>query len=455
MDCWMDLDLGAGTTLTRHIPEELIDKMLNLLWDDQEALKQCSLVSRSFLCTCQKLSFECIRLEEIPDDVDDWAGHILRDSRPTMAERLELLLKSSPHLALLIKDLHIVDQSDLCTWGSWLTDDESLPFILPLLVNLERFYIASGMKDPDYIYLTHLPKPVQEAFFATWRLPKLTHIAIARITFGSFKDVLLVISQSSHSVRNIALCMVDGEEDREVNGNHDRDINGQLIIPRPSSTRHIDSLTFTSFGEHFTEFYTWLLSPETKFVWSSLHKLHFYIRGEFTFQEDLSVFRRILTASPSVEELHVVMYELFRFEGRNTWTESGPQEPIDISSIRVLHLVTDLFGSGLSILDWWCDNLASAPSLALEDLEIYVFPAYSCRPAAALDLIRRLDKILSSTERDINLKIRILPTRNDNLCLVPEDLRHCFTGLRAKGRLEVDCVDDDGLKAYTGYEEDI
>ncbi|KAG7085348.1 hypothetical protein E1B28_002914 [Marasmius oreades] len=289
MDRRMELDLGAGGTPT--IPEELIDKILDLLWDDQKALKQSCLASRSFVRTCQKLIFECIWLEDIPNGGDSNA-HLL-----TMAQRLELLLRSTPHFALLIKGLHIVSN-----WTKWLTRDKTLPFILPLLVNLRRFYISNGKKNSDYIIIPYLPKAVQEALFATWRSPKLTHIAMGCIAFALFEDVLSVISQSSHSVRNIALCMVDGD----VNNNRDSDINGRLVIP----SRHMDSLTFTPCeDEHSAQFYTWLLNLKTNFSWSSLRKLHFYIGGEFTLEEDLSLFRHILTASPSIEELHISMYD--------------------------------------------------------------------------------------------------------------------------------------------------
>ncbi|KAG7085350.1 hypothetical protein E1B28_002916 [Marasmius oreades] len=356
-----------------------------------------------------------------------------------MAERLELLLKSSPHLALLIKALHINSH-----WVTeWLKEDESLPFILPLLVNLERFYISNSERNSTYIFLPHLPKPVQEALFATWRSPKLTHIAMAGIRFVSFKDVLSVISQSSHSVRNIALCMVDGddmESDGEVNANRDSGINGQSVIPGPSSTRNTESLTFNPCkDEHSAQFYTWLLNPEAKFSWSSLHKLHFYIGGEFTFEEDLALFRRILTVSPSIEELHVVTHDVFG----DTWTDSGPHKPVDISSIQVLHLVVDLIESDLPILDWWCDNLTSVPSLALKDIEIYMFVSVPPPPETPLDLIpewKHLDKILTSMDQDINLKIGLLPRNAGNFYIVPEDLNLCFPRLRDKGRLEINCV---------------
>ncbi|KAG7085362.1 hypothetical protein E1B28_002925 [Marasmius oreades] len=425
----MELDLGAGGTPT--IPEELIDKILDLLWDDQEALKQSCLASRSFVRTCQKLIFECIWLEDIP------SGGYLNGHLLTMAQRLGLLLRSTPHLALLINGLHIVSDC-----GNWLTRDKSLPFVLPLLVNLRRFYISNGKKNPDYIIIPYLPKAVQEALFATWRSPKLTHIGMGYIAFASFEDVLSVISQSSHSVRNIAICMVDGEDmefDGQFNANHDSGINGQPVIPGPSSTRGIDSLTFTPCeDEHSAQFYTWLLNPKTNFSWSSLRKLHFHIGGQYTFEEDLSLFRHILTASPSIEELHISMYNSFG----NAWTNSGPHEPVDISSIRVLHLVVDLIKSDLPILEWWCDNLTSA--LALESFEIYKDASVYSLPETPLDLVlvwKCLDEILSSADRDIKLKIRLILPYNGSFCLFTDDLRHCFPRMRDKGRLEVDCVD--------------
>jgi hypothetical protein len=78
-------------------PQELIDLILGKTDSaDEETLKLCALVARSFRSTSQKLIFSDLTI--LPSG---------RDSIPAL-QRLADVLSESPHLALHVRTLHLV-----------------------------------------------------------------------------------------------------------------------------------------------------------------------------------------------------------------------------------------------------------------------------------------------------------------------------------------------------------
>ncbi|KAG7090470.1 hypothetical protein E1B28_009585 [Marasmius oreades] len=444
------------------LPQELIDVILEFLWNDQEALQQCCLSSRSFRPLCQRYIFECVRMNPISGKRSEKEHtsdnphqtpkiHVGDSHTPTMAQRLEDILKSSPGLALLIRDLRIcnVDESDWESSFGWLEKDTSLPFILPHLVNLERFYLSGSLTDDSRVKMTSLPKPVQEALFTTWKSPKLTHIGIHCVIFATFHDLTSVLLHSI-AVRDITLCFVDVDVD-DLDGNDLNTagvvaaLNGDVIegksdVLAPSTIIRaptIDSLALFAEPEVLSHLCSWLLSPTSNLPLSALRKLHLPVG----LPDDLPFFHQILKASPSLEELHVTML---------SWIESAPREPADISSLKVVRLAIDLGEDDDGVLPtshhptlrWWCDNLTSSRSLALTDFHIYLLTDYD-------ELIdtgwesqpewKRLDGILSSLKRSVNLKIQIMEDEPEigNRAKSLKPLEQQFSRMGDLGRLEV------------------
>ncbi|KAF9260946.1 hypothetical protein L218DRAFT_946479 [Marasmius fiardii PR-910] len=422
-------------TRSLELPQELIDAIVEYLWNDREALKQCCLTSRSFRPLCQKFIFECVRLNptrakrsdenasngnKTPKAADVDAGG---SQSLTMAQRLNNVLQSSPYLPQLIKDLRIcnVDDIEWETSFGWLEDDDSLSHILPLLVNLERFYVSGSLTDDSRIEMTELAKPVRDALFTTWKSPKLTHIGIHCVVFESFEDLSSILTHST-AVRDITLCFVDVGDDedllqentRDAGDHSNNDVDGKPVIQTSSAvtrTSTIDSLALFAEPEVLSRIY------------------------------DLPFFHQILRASPSLEELHITML---------SWVESAPRDPIDISSLRVVHMAIDLGEDDDGLLPtsqhptlrWWCDSLTSTRSLNLTDLDIYLLTDYDELEEAEWQLQpewNRLDEILSSGNRSINLKIRIMEDEPEpeRVAKPLKPLENKFLRMSNKGRLDV------------------
>ncbi|KAJ7120308.1 hypothetical protein C8R44DRAFT_174254 [Mycena epipterygia] len=110
----------------RNLCQELIDLILGKT-DSAETLKSCALVARSFRPPSQKLIFSGLTI--LPSG---------RDSIPAL-QRLADVLSASPHLAVHVRTLHLVQPSfhKPCVW----VQSDILPAILSTFTNLKSLNI--------------------------------------------------------------------------------------------------------------------------------------------------------------------------------------------------------------------------------------------------------------------------------------------------------------------------
>ncbi|KAF7372031.1 hypothetical protein MVEN_00061400 [Mycena venus] len=109
-------------------PQELIDLILGkIILADKETLKSCALVARSFRPTSQKMIFSDLTI--LPPG---------RDNIPAL-QRLTDVLSGSPHLALYVRTLHLIQPGFYkpCVW----MQSDILPAILPVLTNLKSLNV--------------------------------------------------------------------------------------------------------------------------------------------------------------------------------------------------------------------------------------------------------------------------------------------------------------------------
>lgn len=132
------------------LPPELENIIINLLHDDRQALKACSLVCRDFVATGQKHLFTKIVLHRDP----------ARPIFPSQTARLLQVLDSSPHIAYLVESLDIIDNwADRVPQGeerlrlfltrtnrsvNWVSRDTHLPCILERTKNLKNISFSSA-----------------------------------------------------------------------------------------------------------------------------------------------------------------------------------------------------------------------------------------------------------------------------------------------------------------------
>ncbi|KAJ7868776.1 hypothetical protein B0H14DRAFT_3583553 [Mycena olivaceomarginata] len=85
-----------------HVPQELVDLIVDGLHDDTPSLKLCSLIARTFTSPAQTLLFN--KIEILPPKPDAQGSR----SRESPCQRFHDILTLSPHLAPLVHELHIV-----------------------------------------------------------------------------------------------------------------------------------------------------------------------------------------------------------------------------------------------------------------------------------------------------------------------------------------------------------
>ncbi|KAJ7044397.1 hypothetical protein C8F04DRAFT_1174830 [Mycena alexandri] len=117
---------SAPRAASATFSQELIDRILGDT--DKDTLKSCALVARSFRTTSQKLIFSDLTI--LPPGCD---------SIPAL-QRLANLLSASPHLALHVRTLRLVQPSFYapCVW----MQSDILPVILPLFTHLASLRIS-------------------------------------------------------------------------------------------------------------------------------------------------------------------------------------------------------------------------------------------------------------------------------------------------------------------------
>ncbi|KAF9258700.1 hypothetical protein L218DRAFT_1063162, partial [Marasmius fiardii PR-910] len=443
------LQTGPGDMTSLRMPkprlsQELIDLTLEFLTDDQEALRQCCLVSRSFQIPVQKILFGCVRLKPVPPvkprDLEnqpvDSAAVATTSMLPqqinrtlTMAQRLSNVLNSSPHLAGFIKDLRIWDRHNFSPdhpTDSWLKDDTTLPRILPLLTNLQRFFLA-GSTSGSMLDIATLPEEMKTALFEVWRRSsKITHVGLQCITFSSFPELVQVL-KSCERVKHVTLITPDVDDvlDGLSLENVEADVtaadgpnaeNAEASSPSDTSTKEtiysIESLGLFLEPELLCRLCAWLLEPSCK-LRLSLQKLSLV-----TEPKDLKLVGQVVQTSTSLEEMRITLI---------SDDETSQTEPFNISTLRVVHLCIDFDVSAphhpdsdsSTTLNWWCDTLTSSSSnLSLQDFNIYILTEYHQIPSIKYDQPgwNRLDETLSAEKlSSVTLRVHVKCLEDDDV----------------------------------------
>lgn len=163
------------------LPLELENIILNLLKDDHQTLKACSLVCRSFLITSQKHLFSKIVLQRDPT----------KPIYPALTTRLRRVLFSSPHIASFIKSLDIIDnwavripegeervrlfltRSDRSE--NWVSCDTDLTYILESIKNITCIAFSSAGRGTAW---HSLPMEMQDAIRSIFTSHRLIRVVL-------------------------------------------------------------------------------------------------------------------------------------------------------------------------------------------------------------------------------------------------------------------------------------
>ncbi|KAK7455745.1 hypothetical protein VKT23_010777 [Stygiomarasmius scandens] len=340
-----------------QIPQELIDRIVEELFGDKDSLHSCALTSQSFRVPSQKCLFHRI---ELYAEKQRWShrGASFDEFTLNLCERLYSLFETSPHLANYIKDLAIFDPGD-----TWLTEENSLPFILPLLTNLERIYISGGLWEAS-LCIEDMLTPVKESLCAAIHSPKITHVGFQGVEFGSINDILSFLAGST-GLKSLTLFSVDVTD--EESGSDSGEPSGNQSLQC-----QLSSLSLFVKDPVLPHLVNWLTQSG-----SLNHLLQFSFIAENT--EQLSIIDRVVLASKSsLQETNITLGSRVGDDDDDDDVEDHNNIPPSIPDLTPTHTLNlGFFMSSdncQSVLNWWCNALdyASDSKSNLETVNMYI-----------------------------------------------------------------------------------
>lgn len=171
-----------------EIPQEIIDNIVRQLQGDEESLRSCAVVSRSFWLPSRRTLFAAIELDSFEK-----------------AERLDELFKSNPHISLYVLKLVIAfgldhdemaGESESSHASLWFQTYQVLPDLFRNLPRLQSFsWIVGRGGCMEPLLWERLSPNLRSAFMDLLRSPTLVNITIHKIfglptsVFSSFTQV--------------------------------------------------------------------------------------------------------------------------------------------------------------------------------------------------------------------------------------------------------------------------
>ncbi|KAF5376256.1 hypothetical protein D9615_008524 [Tricholomella constricta] len=155
-------------SLSLSIPEDIISAILDQLSPDIDSLKQCSLVSRSFLPHCQKLLFSDICLDH-----------------PTRSRRLYHFITNNPSFIPYIRRINIISifRGPSRDDPEWMTCEDTLAPLLQTLHNLHAFGLINQPLRP--LPWHKLPADLRSTIL-NLSVPSITLDNVANVPIGLF-----------------------------------------------------------------------------------------------------------------------------------------------------------------------------------------------------------------------------------------------------------------------------
>ncbi|RDB17345.1 hypothetical protein Hypma_001996 [Hypsizygus marmoreus] len=161
------------------LPQELLDKVIDDLQDDFEALKVCTLTSRSLLGRSQINLFFAIRISNLQ-----------------RCRRLRSVLEGNPLLSERVRELEVVD------FIKWVKGDTDLPYILRATVLLRSLCVESS-EDP--LLWPMVPKDTVDALTSAFCRPTLCNLRMSMIRDFPVHLLGLEMNLAHLSLREVVL----------------------------------------------------------------------------------------------------------------------------------------------------------------------------------------------------------------------------------------------------------
>ncbi|KAK0491788.1 hypothetical protein EDD18DRAFT_1186254 [Armillaria luteobubalina] len=256
------------------IPQELIDIIIDYLYNDTRSLRGCAVVSSSWSGRSQQHLFSRIAL----------AGKLWPDKRKnrTSAELFLRLIESAPHIPSFVRHLDIIE-GDAFRSYRWLA--QSMPIldrILPTLTNLRTFHINfTGLLWRD------IPG-IDTSFIAISKLRDLRKVTISSVTSVPSLNGLFTLFEGSNITD---ICLVNVTSGAQTDGSRTY-VPTSVRIP-------LQTLSLSLESNEVWRLSSWFADPSCILRLSDLRKLRI----------NVVEFQEMRAASRLLDTLHVSSLE--------------------------------------------------------------------------------------------------------------------------------------------------
>ncbi|EAU90929.1 hypothetical protein CC1G_02316 [Coprinopsis cinerea okayama7 len=375
------------STTTFRLPQELVDHVIDHLYNDYETLRACSRVAQAWLPTSRYHLFAKVCLQA-------WTGHGVTQFPSGRCKELLSVIESAPEIAGYIRELEICEGAPMhirhpeLQSATWVTSEPALLSIFKRLKNLRHLEISSA----SIFYWRTLPAAFQNALCSLLATSSsLTYLKLHSWCFPNYTSLAVLLSHCKN-LKGLSLSSTTVEDDDLAEhrlGCVIEEWDGCDVIP--SSKLEVLTLDHVTFG--YLDY--WLFGETPMVDVSSLRELrvsHF---------SDLHVIEKLLLAvSGSLEHLHLKPGQ---------WRV----RPLDLSHSTCLRSVRLTLEEADTALEWAIELLCcikSSASCIIERvaLEFFIDPN-------KLDGWEHLQSLLSESEfsslKQVEIGLFASPTR--------------------------------------------
>ncbi|KAF8217639.1 hypothetical protein K438DRAFT_2006701 [Mycena galopus ATCC 62051] len=172
------------------LPQELVDIIVDNIYDDIPSLMYCSMAARTFVNRTRTHLFKKIQINP-PGDPPF-----------SSCQKFYQLLSSSPHIAPLVEDLCIVTVFSATPGSSWIMADPTLSLVLPLL-NLKRISLienaSRGWTDSGKYSMnwSKMEPSLRSALTSVFSSPRLEAVHLRGIVIDSLCQLLSLFNEAT------------------------------------------------------------------------------------------------------------------------------------------------------------------------------------------------------------------------------------------------------------------
>ena len=415
-----------------HLPQELVDHIIDHLHDDPFALSNCARVCRAWLPTSRFHSFAKISLKA----ASAHNGPAVPQER---CKQLHAVLLQSPDIIYNIRELEICegsphhhhDHHPELSSTTWITTERTLTALFKMLTHLQRLDFSAT----SALYWKLLPPTFQSALWTLLSLPTLTYIRLHSWVFPDLSSLASILARC-HNLSAFALSSTtiynEGSpqlDQTPLSAIEDSDEGVEEVV-RPSTRLEVLTLDYVTFG--YLDY--WLLGPHSLLDITSLRELRVS-----HFQDATAIEKLLQTVDGSLEHFHLKP-GYWDGKKKKISPKKGLYRMTNLFLFFLVHPFNLSYNSGLrsirltlenseTAMHWATDLLSSITSTntALENIGLEFFADLK-----KLDGWADLDSLFIQPElgslRQVEIGLFAIPTHSDFVKVKEE-----MSGLESRG----------------------